>query len=166
MATYGGGGAAAAAGAAEQVANHAPSKRSKGVFWSKIAKKDGGPGANATTPRVNSCILSVLCRHPMSRELSLCSAVLTCRSFIVSISCSSVRFLACPPSRDRDGITGIAKEDAAVLEEFFEVAIHHLLYVRNVYPPCTSHLQKNPVNICLIVSSVCSTFRTLSLLHR
>ena len=31
----------------------------------------------------------------------------------------------------------ISKEDAALLEEFFEVAIHHLLYVRNVYPPST-----------------------------
>ena len=97
MATYGGGGAAAAGGAAEQVANHAPSKRSKGVFWSKIAKKDGGPGANATTPRVNSCILSVLCRHPMSRELSLCSAVLTCRSFIVSISFALPFAFSVPP---------------------------------------------------------------------
>eukprot|EP00729_Bicosta_minor_P011343 gene11343-5431_t len=29
----------------------------------------------------------------------------------------------------------LSAEDTALLEEFFEVAIHHLLYVRNVYPP-------------------------------
>jgi hypothetical protein len=49
-------------------------------------------------------------------------------------------------------------DDVAVLEEFFEVAIHTILYIRGVYPPskrspflfvACSSISPSPISFCL-----------------